>query len=559
MSKIFETIMNNRLEYVDSAFEYGDIFNGGFKKGCRTSDNLFVLNGLVEKYKTLGIPLYVCFVDFKRAFDCINRILLFSKLCKDGLSSKVVDILLDMYTKTNSKIKWKGFLSGIFKDSFGVNQGGITSPYLFKRFLKGLTDELKDCYGVSVDGKILKHLLWADDLFLISTSPTDMQLQINQLHNFCRKWQLVVNTMKTKIMVFGSKDDPPSTFHINNEPIETCTSYTYVGIQVSNFGNLFSTMPEAILQKCYRSCYKIRDYCENLGQLLPSIAVHLYNTLLVPLMEYGSEVWYSRSEVLKLETFQRKYFKRNLRVRQQTPNLAIYGEYGIYPIGVRLKSNVIKFLHRLENMSESMPAKWVYNDLQSLHNCGFRTWVTKAMETFHELDGTCSFKNFIALDCRKMKQTVKKSLSLKYQNLWLDSINDEDSNPKLRSYKIFKMEFGFEPYLNLVNPKLRSAIARFRVSSHHLAIETGRHSKPKVPEHKRLCKSCLVVENELHHLMECNNLNSLRDPLFAIATTHIPNFSALPPSEKFSELLQSNVLSLQAAIGKFLLEADSDK
>ena len=107
VSKIFETIMNNRLEYIDLVFEYGDIFNGGFKKGCRTSDNLFVLSGLIEKYRILGIPLYVCFVDFKRAFDCINRVLLFAKLCKDGLSSKVVDILLDMYTKTSSTLSLK--------------------------------------------------------------------------------------------------------------------------------------------------------------------------------------------------------------------------------------------------------------------------------------------------------------------------------------------------------------------------------------------------------------------------------------------------------------------
>ena len=64
--------MNNRLEYVDTVFEYGDIFNGGFKKGCRTSDNLFILNGLIEKHRLLGVTLYVCFVDFKRAFDCIN-------------------------------------------------------------------------------------------------------------------------------------------------------------------------------------------------------------------------------------------------------------------------------------------------------------------------------------------------------------------------------------------------------------------------------------------------------------------------------------------------------
>ncbi len=560
VSKIFETIMNNRLEYIDVVFEFGDLFNGGFKKGCRTSDNLFVLNGLVEKYRTLGIPLYVCFVDFKRAFDCINRVLLFAKLCKDGLSSKVVDILLDMYTKTSSKIKWKGFLSEIFKDSFGVNQGGITSPYLFKRFLKGLTDELKDCYGVTVGGNILKHLLWADDLFLVSTSPTDLQHQINQLHSFCKKWQLVVNTMKTKVMLFGIKDNKQPAFHINNEPIETCSSYVYVGNHVSGTGNIFSALPEAILQKCYRSCYKIRDYCENLGQLLPSMAVHLYNTLLVPIMEYGSEVWYNRSAVLKLERFERKFFRRNLHVRQQTPNLAVYGEYGIYPLEVRLQGNVIKFLHRLENMPLSSPVKWVYDDLRSLHNCGLRTWVTKALEIFREIEGpmSLSFEKFLALDNRKMKITVKKTLLDKYRSYWFDNITNEDLNPKLRSYNTFKTDFCFEPYLNLANPKLRTAIARFRVSSHHLAIETGRHTKPKVPVQDRLCDTCVTIDDELHHLVECEKYSSLRDALFTEAAKYIKNFDKMQPSVKFIELLQSKVIKLQSKIGNFLVQASSN-
>ncbi len=464
-----------------------------------------------------------------------------------------------MYTKTNSKIKWKGFLSGLFEDSFGVNQGGITSPYLFKRFLKGLTDELKDCYGVTVDGKSLKHLLWADDLFLISTSPIHMQHQLNQLHQFCRKWQLVVNTMKTKVMIFGNKDNIQSTFHINNQTVEICTGYMYVGNQVSNTGNLFSALPEVILQKCYRSCYKIRDYCENLGQLLPSVAVHLYNTLLVPIMEYGSEVWYSRAAVLKLERFQRKYFKRNLRVRQQTPNLAVYGEYGIYPLDSRLQANVIKFLHRLVNMPDSSPARWVYNDLHSLYNCGFRTWVTKAMEIFQDTEDWLSlpFEKFVAMNHRKMKRAVKVALLDKYESTWLESVNDGNTNPKLRSYKMFKSDFCFEPYLNLANTKLRTAIARFRVSSHHLAIETGRHAKPKIPVAERLCKCCMVVEDELHHLIECKKFISQREPLFDLANQHIANFAALPPSDKFTQLLQSKVIPLHVAIGNFLIQADS--
>ncbi len=258
---------------------------------------------------------------------------------------------------------------------------------------------------------------------------------------------------------------------------------------------------------------------------------------------------------------QRKFFKRNLHVRQQTPNLAVYGEYGIYPLEGRLQGNVIKFLHRLENMSSDFPAKWIYNDLYSLHKCGFKTWVTKALEVFCEIEGPIpsTFEKFRSLDSRKVKNNLKKTLSDKYRSYWLSSINDQDLNPKLRSYNMFKTEFCFEPYLNLTNPKLRTAISRFRVSSHHLAVETGRHAKPKVPLEERLCNTCLTVEDEMHHLIDCKKFNALRETLFAQATKYIKDFNALQPSEKFKQILQSKVIAVQSSIGNFLVQASSSQ
>ena len=84
MEKIFETVINNRLVFVNEAFDDIDRHNGGFLQGSRTSDNLFVLNGLIERQMALGTPLLVCFVDFSKAFDIINRNILFYKLLSRG-------------------------------------------------------------------------------------------------------------------------------------------------------------------------------------------------------------------------------------------------------------------------------------------------------------------------------------------------------------------------------------------------------------------------------------------------------------------------------------------
>ena len=57
MEKIFETVINYRLVFLNEAFDEINRHNGGFLHGSRTSDNVFVLNGLIERRMALGKPL----------------------------------------------------------------------------------------------------------------------------------------------------------------------------------------------------------------------------------------------------------------------------------------------------------------------------------------------------------------------------------------------------------------------------------------------------------------------------------------------------------------------
>ena len=82
--KIFEQIIMNRLQFLNEAFDKIDQTNGGFLKGRRTSDNVFILKGLIQKQLLLNKKLFICFVDFSKAFDLISRCILFYKLMKGG-------------------------------------------------------------------------------------------------------------------------------------------------------------------------------------------------------------------------------------------------------------------------------------------------------------------------------------------------------------------------------------------------------------------------------------------------------------------------------------------
>ena len=84
MEKIIEAIVYKRLTFVNEAFDEIDKYKNAFLGDNRTSDNLFILNGLVERQLSLGKELDVCYIDFSKAFDKINHSILFYKLIRNG-------------------------------------------------------------------------------------------------------------------------------------------------------------------------------------------------------------------------------------------------------------------------------------------------------------------------------------------------------------------------------------------------------------------------------------------------------------------------------------------
>ena len=82
IEKVFEIAVYRRLNSVNEAFCKEDEHNGGFLNGRRTSDNLFIIAGLAQRQLLLGKKLYLCFIDFSKAFYLINRNILFYKIMR---------------------------------------------------------------------------------------------------------------------------------------------------------------------------------------------------------------------------------------------------------------------------------------------------------------------------------------------------------------------------------------------------------------------------------------------------------------------------------------------
>ena len=85
--------------------------------------------------------LFCAFIDYKKAFDSVQRGLLWGKLLNSGVNGKVLHVIRDMYAKAKSCVKTRHGLSQFFVSNVGLRQGKNLSPVLFSLFL----NDMKGC------------------------------------------------------------------------------------------------------------------------------------------------------------------------------------------------------------------------------------------------------------------------------------------------------------------------------------------------------------------------------------------------------------------------------
>ena len=127
----------------------------GFKAGRSTTEQIFNLRILCEKYLQHQQDLYHVFIDFKKAFDRVWHAALWATMKKYNISTNLIQVIKNLYNKATSAVLFNGNIGDWFRTSVGVRQGCLLSPTLFNIFLERImTDALEDHEGtVSIGGR----------------------------------------------------------------------------------------------------------------------------------------------------------------------------------------------------------------------------------------------------------------------------------------------------------------------------------------------------------------------------------------------------------------------
>ena len=229
-------------------------------------------------------------------------------------------------------------------------------------------------------------------------------------------------------------------------------------------------------------------------------------------------------------------------VHKKSPNLAVMGDLGRYPLGIDVAANAIMYLKHLQNdaISDLLNEAVEMNSLSSKTRSWF--YKTKELKEYvHQYSNRPSMS----------RKFIIKVLRSEYNAHWEKAVSVQE---KLRTYRTFKHKFQPEPYLNFLHSKLRKSLARFRTSAHRLHVESGRYTRPPTPLDRRICPNCPdKVEDEFHFLIECPEYKNSRDIFMHEVMLLFPNFGLLDEKNKFRYLMIGEGRIIQM-VSKFLFE-----
>ncbi len=137
-------------------------------------------------------------------------------------------------------------------------------PEMFKIFLADLYKYLTTEVGVELSTAIITYILYADDLILVSDSVEGLQKLIDGLFSFCKKWHMIVNLTKTKIIVFNKRKLKDIKFVYDGNEVEIVSEHKYVGtIFSSNTQDIFKKNKAHLALKDQNAIFALNDHISN--------------------------------------------------------------------------------------------------------------------------------------------------------------------------------------------------------------------------------------------------------------------------------------------------------
>ena len=219
-----------------------------YRPGRSTEDLIFVMRQLFEKAREKNTPMYAV----TKAFDSVNRGLLWEVLARQGVPSKFLNALQNLHRNMEGHAFYGGGLSERFPMCTGVRQGSVEGPVLFILFLAAVMEvvfpansryrsemgvELEVQEGDITNARRFRNpvshrvldTIYADDTALVADSHTRMQETVQRFAEVAECFGLLINQSKTVVMrAVPNASVTPQHIYIGGNALQDVSSFSYL-------------------------------------------------------------------------------------------------------------------------------------------------------------------------------------------------------------------------------------------------------------------------------------------------------------------------------------------
>ncbi|KAK3548225.1 hypothetical protein QTP70_005145 [Hemibagrus guttatus] len=245
--KLWERVVEARLRKVVEICEQ----QYGFMPRKSTTDAIFALRILMEKYRDGLRELHCVFVDLEKAYDRVPREELWYCMRKSGVAEKYVRVVQGMYERSRTVVRCAVGQTEEFKVEVGLHQGLALSPFLFAIVIAQLSEEVRQ--------ESPWTMMFADDIVICSESREQVEENLERWRFVLERRGMKVSRSKTEYMCVNEREGS-GTVRLQGEEVKKVQEFKYLGSTVQSNGECGKEVKKRV-QQVGMGGERCREFC----------------------------------------------------------------------------------------------------------------------------------------------------------------------------------------------------------------------------------------------------------------------------------------------------------
>jgi len=308
VGKLMERVLSFRLTNYLQQHQLITKHQHGFQPNKRTTDLLTYFVESIYKSFDLKSATHAAFLDISKAYDSVWRNGLIFKLHQQfHLRGKLYKWLTDFLQNRWCRVHNNQHYSTWQQPTVGVPQGAVLSPILFIMYINDIPSTITNTTRIGMFADDIALWTPPEPKYSLTRITNNLQQDLDNIFSWSTKWKLLFNPNKCSIITFTKlRTVPPPNLQLNNTQIPTTTdSAKYLGIWFDPKLTWNQHITKTKLKATKRILQLSQFTGINWGITYKTI-LHLYKTIVLPILDYGCFLWDGSKHTSKLNTIQNK-------------------------------------------------------------------------------------------------------------------------------------------------------------------------------------------------------------------------------------------------------------